>query len=76
MVTTVACHDKKKNVDDFMAKTKYTYQVLMSDGKVEKDFKIRGYPTKLLFLPNGVYLTIPYLSNYQDILKKYLEWEI
>jgi thiol-disulfide isomerase/thioredoxin len=76
MVTTIACYDKKKNVDDFMAKEKYSYEVLMSDGQVEKDFKIRGYPTKLLLLPNGVYLTIPYYSNYNDILTKYLKWEI
>jgi thiol-disulfide isomerase/thioredoxin len=76
LVTTIACYDKKKNVDDFMAKEKYTYEVLMSDGKVEKDFKIRSYPTKLLLLPNGVYLTIPYISDYKDILTKYLKWEI
>jgi thiol-disulfide isomerase/thioredoxin len=76
LVTTIACYDKKKNVDDFMAKEKYTYEVLLSDGKVEKDFKIRGYPTKLLLLPNGVYLTIPYISDYKDILTKYLKWEI
>jgi thiol-disulfide isomerase/thioredoxin len=76
MVTTIACYDKKRNVDDFMAKEKYSYEVLMSDGQVEKDFKIRGYPTKLLLLPNGVYLTIPYYSNYNDILAKYLKWEI
>ncbi|HKG05474.1 MAG TPA: TlpA disulfide reductase family protein [Pedobacter sp.] len=76
VVTTIACFDKKKNVDDFMSRTKYSYQVLMSDGKVEIDFKIRSYPTKLLLLPNGVYLTIPFQSDYQDILNKYLEWEI
>lgn len=76
IVTTIACYDKKKNVDDFMAKEKYSYQVLMSDGKVEKDFKISGYPTKLLLLPNGVYLMISYYSNYEDILNKYLKWEI
>ncbi|RYE57967.1 MAG: TlpA family protein disulfide reductase, partial [Sphingobacteriales bacterium] len=76
LVTTIACYDKKKNVDDFMAKEKYTYEVLMSDGKVENDFKIRSYPTKLLLLPNGVYLTISFYSNYEDILNKYLKWEI
>lgn len=76
LVTTIACYDKKKNVDDFMAKEKYTYEVLLSDGQVEKDFKIRGYPTKLLLLPNGVYLTISFYSDYEDILSKYLKWEI
>jgi hypothetical protein len=59
-----------------MAKEKYTYEVLLSDGQVEKDFKIRGYPTKLLLLPNGVYLTISFYSDYEDILSKYLKWEI
>lgn len=59
-----------------MAKEKYSYQVLMSDGKVEKDFKISGYPTKLLLLPNGVYVMISFFSNYEDVLNKYLKWEI
>lgn len=76
LVSTIACYDKKKNVDDFMTKEKYTYPVLMSDGKVEHDFKVKSYPTKLLFLPNGVYLNIPYLSSYHEILTKYLAWEI
>jgi len=76
LVKTIACYDKKKNVEDFMAKAKYTYEVLMSDGKVENDFKIRSYPTKLLLLPNGVYLTISFYANYEDILNKYLKWEI
>lgn len=74
-VTTIACYDKKKNVDDFMAREKYTYPVLMSDGKVEHDFKIKSYPTKLLFLPNGVYLNIAFNSDYSEILGRYLKWE-
>ncbi|MES2515898.1 MAG: TlpA disulfide reductase family protein [Bacteroidota bacterium] len=75
-VTTIACFNIKKDVDDFMMKKKYTYPVLISDGKVEKNFKIAGYPTKLLLLPNGVYLTIPFSHDYNDILRKYLAWEI
>jgi len=76
LVTTIACYDKEKNVDDFMTKEKYSYQVLMSDSKVEKDFNIRSYPTKLLLLPQGVYLTIPFFSDYKAILNRYLEWDI
>ncbi|GAB3924892.1 TlpA family protein disulfide reductase [Mucilaginibacter myungsuensis] len=75
-VTTIACFDKKKNVDDFMEARKYTYPVLMSDGKVEKDFKVIGYPTKLLLLPNGTYLDIPYQADYKPIVEKYLAWEM
>jgi thiol-disulfide isomerase/thioredoxin len=76
MVTTIACYDKKKNVDDFMAKRGFSYPVLMSDGKVEHDFKVTEYPTKVLLLPIGVYLTIPNSTNYNVLLKKYLAWEM
>jgi thiol-disulfide isomerase/thioredoxin len=76
MITTIACHDQKKNVDDFMAREKFRYPVLMSDARVERDFKITAYPTKLLLLPNGVYLSIPYCSSYNAILSKYLKWEM
>ncbi|MES2515893.1 MAG: TlpA disulfide reductase family protein [Bacteroidota bacterium] len=76
LVTTIACYDKKVNVNAFMAKRQFTYEVLMSDGKVEKDFKISSYPTKLLLLPNGTYLTISFHTDYKEILNKYLTWEL
>jgi thiol-disulfide isomerase/thioredoxin len=75
-VTTIACYDKKNLVEDFMTKKKYNYQVLMSDGKVEKDFKVSNYPTKILLLPNGVYVDIPSRSEYATLITKYLAWEL
>ncbi|MEJ7560046.1 MAG: TlpA disulfide reductase family protein [Pedobacter sp.] len=75
-VTTIACYDKKYLVDDFMTKKKYGYQVLMSDGQVEHDFKVSHYPTKVLLLPNGVYLGIPSRSEYSTLITKYLDWEL
>ena len=76
VVTTIASHDKKEYVDEFMAKNKYSYQVLMSDNLVEGKFKVSYYPTKLLLLPNGTYLIIPYTDNYKALIDKYLAWEI
>ena len=76
MVTTIASNDKKEYVDEFMAKNKYSYQVLMSDNVVEGKFNVSHYPTKLLLLPNGTYLSIPYTDNYKALIDKYLEWEI
>jgi len=75
-VTTIACYDKKNLVEDFMTKKNYNYQVLMSDGKVEKDFKVSNYPTKILLLPNGVYVDIPSRSEYSSLITKYLAWEL
>ena len=75
-VTTIACYDKKNLVDEFMEKKKFTYQVLMSDNKIEKDFGVRSYPTKLLLLPNDVYLLIPFSDDYKAVVKKYTNWEL
>jgi len=76
MVTTIACYDKKILVDEFMEKKKFKYQVLMSDEKVEKNFKIATYPTKVLLLPNDVYLTIPSSMDYKAAVKKYINWDL
>ncbi|HMI01648.1 MAG TPA: TlpA disulfide reductase family protein [Pedobacter sp.] len=75
-VTTIACYDKKNLVDEFMDKKKFSYQVLMSDDKVEKNFKVQSYPTKLLLLPNDVYLMIPFSDDYKTVVKKYTSWEL
>lgn len=74
-VTTIACFDKKNLIDEFMQKKQFTYQVLISDNKVEKDFKIISYPTKILILPNDVYLILPHSEDYITVIKKYITWE-
>lgn len=74
-VTTIACFDKKNLIDEFMQKKQFTYQVLISDNKVEKDFKIISYPTKILLLPNDVYLVLPHSEDYITVIKKYITWE-
>ena len=76
MVTTIACYDKKILVDEFMEKKKFKYQVLMSDDKVEKNFKIASYPTKVLLLPNDLYLLIPSSVDYKAAVKKYINWDL
>lgn len=76
IVTTIACYDKKKLVDEFMGIKNFTYQVLMSDDLVEKNFKVRSYPTKLLLLPNDHFLIIPHSDDYKAIVKKYTVWEL
>lgn len=76
IVTTIACFNSKEDVAGFMKAKKYSYPVLMSDGNTHRNFKIRTYPTKLLLLPNGVYLDIPFSEDYQVVLDKYLVWDL
>lgn len=47
--------DKKKNAADFIAKSKYNFQVLMdNEDKVVQQFKVEGIPTKFVIDGNGV----------------------
>jgi thiol-disulfide isomerase/thioredoxin/antitoxin component of RelBE/YafQ-DinJ toxin-antitoxin module len=75
-VTTIACYDKTNLVDAFMEKKKFSYQVLMSDNKVEQNFKVASYPTKLLLLPNDVFVLIPSSMDYKAVVKRYVSWEL
>lgn len=46
--------DKKKNAADFIAKKKYTFQVLLDDNDdVVTNFKVSGIPTKFIIDKNG-----------------------
>ncbi len=46
--------DKKKNAEDFIKETKYTFHVLLdTENKVVADFKVSGIPTKFVIDKNG-----------------------
>ncbi|WP_166664939.1 TlpA family protein disulfide reductase [Pedobacter metabolipauper] len=75
-VITIACFDKKENIQKYMSGNQYSFPVLMSDGIIEKKTKISHYPTKLLILPNGTYLPLPLRSDYKDLVGKYMKWHI
>lgn len=46
--------DKKTNAEDFIAKKKYTFHVLMDyENKVISDFGVQGIPTKFIVDKNG-----------------------
>jgi thiol-disulfide isomerase/thioredoxin len=75
-VTTIACYDKKEWVSQFMSANNLSFPVLMSDGKIERLFNVTGYPTKILMLPNGHYLIIPFREDYKSLLRQYLLWDL
>ncbi len=75
-VTTIACYDKQEWVSQFMTTKNFSFPVLMSDGNVEKLFNVKSYPTKILILPNGHYLIIPFREEYKGLLQQYLMWGI
>jgi hypothetical protein len=76
MVTTIACFDRVENVKQYMSKNKFSFPVLLSDGVIEKITKISYYPTKLLVFPNGTYIKLPINSDFNNIVAKYMKWNI
>lgn len=76
MVVTIACFDKKENVQGYMSRNSFSFPVLMSDGNIEDKFGIQVYPTKILVLPNGHYIKLPVNTNFAETVSKYMKWNI
>ncbi|MEO6282025.1 MAG: TlpA disulfide reductase family protein [Dyadobacter sp.] len=72
-VLTVACRDTESKVTAYMSKNNYNFPVAMSDSKIEKSFKVQGYPTKVLITPTGRYITVPFGVDWVAFVNKYVE---
>ncbi|MBE9585741.1 TlpA family protein disulfide reductase [Mucilaginibacter sp. JRF] len=70
---SIACIDTEDRVKAYLAENKFTIPVLMSDREVEKAYKIRGYPSKILISPDGKMLNINFGQDWLAILKKFNE---
>ncbi len=71
---TIACGDTEAKVLKYMNEKKYTFPVVMSDDKIEKDFQVSGYPSKVLITPNKKFIFIPFGIDWQKFIEKYTEF--
>jgi thiol-disulfide isomerase/thioredoxin len=73
-IITIACHDTIDKVVSYMNEFKYSYPVAMNDQKLDKAYKVHGFPTKALITPEGNYLQIPFNSvDWVKFLERYIE---
>jgi thiol-disulfide isomerase/thioredoxin len=70
---TIACRDTEQKVAAYMTKMGYSFPVAMSDNKIEKLFKVSGYPTKVLITPGGKYITVPFGVDWVSFVNNYVE---
>ncbi|CAN5372990.1 hypothetical protein BH11BAC5_BH11BAC5_14830 [soil metagenome] len=70
-IVTVACRDTDEKVQRYLSEKKYTFPVVMSDGKIEHSFSVQGYPTKLLITPQGKYIVVPFGGDWENFIKQY-----
>ncbi len=68
---SVACYDTEDKVNGFLAANKYEIPVALSDNKIQRDYKITGYPSKILIAPNGRMLNVQFGKDWKGILKRF-----
>lgn len=68
---SIACRDNEKSVKAYLEANKFTIPVAISKGDVEKDFEIRGFPSKILIAPDGRMMNVEFGKNWQTVLKQY-----
>src|SRR3546814_9947616 len=62
---SIACYDTKDKVTDYLAVNDFVLPALISDGKVQKAYKIKGYPTKVLISPTGKMMILDFGSRWE-----------
>ncbi|WP_157986687.1 TlpA family protein disulfide reductase [Chitinophaga alhagiae] len=68
---SIACHDRPAHVTNFMQLEKYTFPVAMSDGKVQGDYKVSGYPSKVIISPDGRMLDVAFNLDWKGAFRAF-----
>ncbi|RFS19034.1 TlpA family protein disulfide reductase [Chitinophaga silvatica] len=67
-VLLVSCHEPLEITKQFLDNSHYNFPNAVSDSKIEDDYKVSGYPSKILVSPAGTMLLLPYGTDYANIL--------
>jgi thiol-disulfide isomerase/thioredoxin len=70
---SIACHDQPDAVTSFMKEKQYQFTAVMSDNVVEKNYEVKGYPSKYLISPEGVMLELSYGTDWQRVVRDFLK---
>lgn len=70
---SVACRDNEANVKAYFAANKFDLPAVMSDGNIEKQYAISGYPSKIVISPDGKMLSLKFGDDWRSIIKKFNE---
>lgn len=68
---TIACRDIETKVTKYISDKKFSFPVAMSDNKIEDQYKVQGYPTKILITPAGKYIIVPFGIDWVSFVKQY-----
>lgn len=70
-VLAISCQEPMETSRNFITANKYVFPAAHADDKIEKSYKIKGYPTKVLVSPDGKMLDLQFGADYAAILQTY-----
>ena len=65
---SIACNDTKEKVQRFLTNNNYEIPVLVSDSKVEQNYKVRGYPSKYILTPEGKLIPTEFGFDWESLV--------
>jgi thiol-disulfide isomerase/thioredoxin len=67
----ISCREPEETTRAFVNNLNYTFPDAVADKEIEKNFKILGYPTKILVSPTGTMLPLAFGTDYTNIFKSF-----
>jgi len=68
---SVACRDRADNVKAYLDNNKFEIPAAMANETIEKQYKIVGYPSKILVSPEGKMLALKFGDDWAGTIKKF-----
>ena len=75
VILAISSDSKKSDVRPFLEKNNYTFQVLFADGKVQKDYQVRGIPAVYMIDRDGMvrFHHVGYSSGGEKELERHIK---
>ncbi|QKJ29813.1 TlpA family protein disulfide reductase [Mucilaginibacter mali] len=68
---SIACNDTENNVKMYLDETKFGMPVAMSDGEVQSNYKVPGYPCKIIISPEGRMIAVDFGKDWLSVIKNF-----
>jgi thiol-disulfide isomerase/thioredoxin len=70
---SVACYDNRPSVKNYISNNNFGIATTMSDNLIQQNYKVSGYPSKILIAPNGKMIDIQFGSDWMEVIKNFNE---
>lgn len=67
---SVACYDNLPSVKKYITNNNFGITTAVSDNLIERNYKVSGFPSKILIAPNGKMIDVVFNSDWVAIIKK------